>query len=200
MKTTIFSVIALFFTLTSFAQLEQRTWLVGGSGSFYTYTDKYSSPNLNQTGKWTEISLAPSVGYFFEDKFCGGIRAIFSSSKGTDIASDGTISTANQYYLSGGPFLRYYFLEMDKPFNILSDVSYQLGVNQYLGGAHQKGKYNMFSAMTGIEAFFTSSASIEFLLGYSQKITSIGDNTVSPITDTKNGLQASIGFQLHLIK
>lgn len=196
------SLLSLSFTflLNSYGQLSKNTWLVGGTGSFYSYTENYSSQNLTQKGKWTDISIAPSLGYFVVDKFCGGVRASFSSSRGTNTATNGTISKSNQYYITAGPFVRYYFLDKDKPFNILTDVGYQFGINQYLGALHQRGKYNIFSAMGGIEAFFNSSAGIEILLGYYQKKISINDNTIAAFNDTKSGFQVSIGFQIHLEK
>lgn len=200
MKPIFFITIALFIATSSFAQLEKGTWLVDGSGSFYSYTDNYTSQQLTQTGKWTDIDLSASVGYFVIDKLCGGIRPLFSSSKGTDKSTTGTISTGNQYYFSVGPFARYYFLDKDKPFNILTDIGYQLGINKYLGALHQTGKYNIFSANAGIEAFFNSTAGIEILLGYYNKVISIDDNTTGAFNDTKKGFQVSVGFQLHLIK
>lgn len=190
----------LLFFLKANAQLDKGYWLVGGTGSFYSYNENYSTLNLIQKGKWTDISIAPSIGYFIVDKFSGGVRALFSSSKGTNKSTNGTITKSNQYYITAGPFVRYYFLEKDKPFNLLTDVGYQFGINQYLGALHQRGKYNIFSTMGGIEAFFNSSASIEILLGYYQKKVSIDDNTIAAFNDTKSGFQVSIGFQLHLIK
>jgi hypothetical protein len=200
MKPIFFITIALLITTSSYAQLEKSTWLVGGTGSFYSYTDDYTSQPLTQSGKWTSIDLSASVGYFVIDKLCGGIRPLFSFSKGTDKSSTGTISTGKQYYLSAGPFARYYFLDKNKPFNILTDVCYQLGINQYLTAGHESGKYNIFSAKAGIEAFFNSSAGVEILVGYYDKLVSIEDNTTGAFNDIKKGFQVSIGFQLHLIK
>jgi hypothetical protein len=200
MKPIFFITIALLITTASFAQLDQRTWLVGGSGSFYSYTDDYTSQPLTQSGKWTSIDLSASVGYFLIAKLCGGARAIFSSDKGRDVSYNGTISTSNGYHLSAGPFMRYYFLDSEKPFNLLTDISYQLGINKYLGALHQTGKYNIFSANAGIEAFFNSTAGVEILLGYYNKAISIEDNTPGAFNDIKKGFQVSVGFQLHLIK
>jgi hypothetical protein len=200
MKPIFFITIALLITTSSYAQLEKGTWLVGGSGSFYSYTDDYTSQPLTQSGKWTSIDLSASVGYFVIDKLCGGIRPLFSSSKGTDRTTTGTVGTSNGYQLSAGPFARYYFLNIEKQFNLLTDACYQVGVNKYIDALHRKGKYNTFSVMGGLEAFFNSTAGIEILLGYSQKIVSIENNPPSDFRDSKSGLQLSIGFQLHLIK
>jgi len=200
MKPILFITIALLVTTSSYAQLDQHTWLVGGTGSFYSYTDNYSSQQLTQTGKWTNIDLSASIGYFPLDKLCAGIRPLFSSTKGSNTASNGSIGTSNGYFLSAGPFARYYFLNSEKQFNLLADVCYQVGMNKYIDALHRKGKYNIFSAMGGIEAFFNSSAGIEILLGYSKKTISINDNTAGAFNNTKSGFQMSVGFQLHLIK
>ena len=53
--------------------------------------------------------------------------------------------------------------------------------------------------MVCTEVFFNSSAGMEILLGYSNKIHST-DYTLSASVNNKNGFQLSIGFQLHLIK
>jgi hypothetical protein len=57
----------------------------------------------------------------------------------------------------------------------------------------------MLNAMVCTEVFFNSSAGMEILLGYSNKIHST-DYTLSASVNNKNGFQLSIGFQLHLIK
>jgi hypothetical protein len=101
--------------------------------------------------------------------------------------------------LAVGPFARYYFLNTDKPFNILADVSYQFGYLQQLGLLHEKGKNNTFSAMGGTEIFFNSTAGMEILLGYINKTVSI-ENSPGAFKNSKSGFQVSIGFTLHLEK
>lgn len=183
------------FTTSSSAQLTQNTWLVGGSGSLFSYHETYNSSAANFTAKYTSIDISPSVGYFLIDKLSGGLRATFSSIKGE--SSGG--GSMNNYKLAIGPFVRYYFLNADKQFNILTDVSYQFGVNRDFGGLSGKGKFNIFSLMGGTEVFFNSTAGMEILLGYSQKISSI-ENSPPAATNNEKGFQVSIGFQLHLEK
>lgn len=195
MKQLLLSFTALLFCTISFAQLEKNTWLVGGSGSFYSYNEDYNSVNTSFTAKYTNIDFAASVGYFFIDKLSAGLRPSFSSFKGE---SSGGGST-NSYKLSVGPFARYYFLKQDKQFNILTDLSYQIGFLQQLGALKEKGKYNTLSVMAGTEVFLNSSIGLEILLGYKNQITSI-DNSVNSFSSNKTGLQVSIGIQLHLQK
>lgn len=195
MKYILIALIIVLFSFPAASQLTKGIWLVGGSGSFYSYTERYNSPSTDFTAKYTNISISASVGYFVVDKLTLGLRPTFSSLKGEVINGGKT----NSYRLAGGPFARYYCLRPDRPFNLLADVSYQFGINKYLGVLHEKGKFNTFSIMAGTEIFFNATAAIEFLLGYTQKVTSI-ENSPGEFNSNKKGLQASIGFQLHLEK
>ena len=180
---------------TTNGQLTKKTWLVGGNGSFYSYNENYSSPATNFNAKYTNVDISASTGYFVADKLATGLRPAFSSYKGE---SSGGGST-NNYRLAIGPFLRYYFLSAENPFNLLVDFSYQFGANKNSGGLNDKGKYNIFSAMGGTEIFFNSTVGMEFLLGYSQELVTI-DNTSIQSRSDKKGFQASIGILLHLEK
>ena len=195
MKHLFFFLPLLLFSLSSKCQLDKGVWLVGGSGSFYSYHEDYTAPSVEVTGRWTSIDLSGSIGYFLVDKFSAGLRPYFSSTKGE---SSGGGST-NYFMLAIGPFARYYFLQADKQFNLLADVSYQLGINQRLGTLHSDGNYNVFSLMVGPEVFFNSSVGLEILLGYSQKKMSI-NNSPDQFNSNKKGFQVSAGFQIHLQK
>ncbi len=127
------------------------------------------------------------------DKLSGGLRPYFSTFKGE--SSGGGIT--NYYRLAIGPFVRYYFLNQERQFNLLTDISYQFGINKYLGELHEKGKFNMFSASGGIEVFFNATVGVEILIGYAQQVSSIEDSP-GAFNSNKKGLQVSIGFQLHL--
>lgn len=179
-------------------QLDKGTWLAGGSGSFYSYKENYTATNNNVQFKYADINAFASIGYFFTDKVAVGMRPTFSSLKGHGIGTSEGISTHSIQYAIG-PFARYYFLKADNPYNLLADVSYQLGSNYRLGGLHEKGKYNAFSFMVGPELYFNTAVGIEFLFGYTQKTTSI-ENSSENFNSVDKGFQASIGFQFHLQK
>jgi hypothetical protein len=191
----------LLLAFTSDGQLTKKTWLVGGSGSFYSYNQAYSSPTSNITAKYTSIDISTSVGYFVIDKLAFGLTPTFSSFKG-GVVSTASYSggTTNGHQLAIGPFVRYYFLNKEKPFNILTVVDYQLGVNNSAAPPKSEGKFNKFSIMAGPEIFFNSSVGLEILLGY--KATTQTINTSSPywFSDTYKGFQISVGFQIHLEK
>lgn len=192
---TILILLATTFTITSKAQLTKRNWLLGGSASLYSYTEKFTNPdpNINYTAKYTDIDLNTSIGYFFIDKFAAGLRPILYTYKGE---SNGGL-TANTLQFALGPFVRYYFLDKEKQFNILSDICYQIGVNKNFS---EKGKFDFFSVMAGTEVFFNSSVGLQIMLGYSQRLSTTNINSLGEFKNLKNGFQTSIGFNFHLEK
>lgn len=195
MKHLLFAFSFIFLSANATAQLTKKTWLFGGSGSYYSYNEKYTAPSVSFTGKYASLDLAASVGYFFVDKFTAGLRPYLSIYKGN--SSGG--ATPYDFKLAAGPFVRYYFLKKENQFNLLTDASYQFGINQSKSGDRPKGKFNIFSIMAGAEVFFNSSVGIEILLGYKNQIASY-ENTPSAYSSKRSGLQASIGFQFHLTK
>ncbi|MBH2003405.1 MAG: hypothetical protein I8H66_01845 [Sphingobacteriia bacterium] len=182
-------------SIITYGQLTKNTWLIGGAGSSYTYTETFNGPSAYYTAKYTSVDISASVGYFFFDKFSGGLRPTISTYKGESSAG----GSQNNLKFAIGPFLRYYFLNTEKKFNLLTDVSYQFGVNKNYGTFGDKGKYNIFSLMAGTEVFFNSSVGMEILVGYSNKLITVDDGS-TPRRSNKTGLQTSIGFQFHLAK
>ena len=180
----------------SFAQLDKGTYLLGGNGSFYNYNGKFNSSNNNTTSKATDIKINASVGYFLIDKFVLGLRPSFSFNRGKLIGTPNTFGSTTQFLI--GPFSRYYFLEKDKQFNILLDAAYLFGTNSYPFANREKGSINELSILTGLEAFFNTTVGVEFLVGYKSKYEDI--KGITGYSDKKNGVNVSIGFQIHLEK
>ena len=191
MKYLILLLSGITLSFSAFSQLEKRTWLLGGSGNLYSYHEKVDATLTNYTTKFTNIDLSASVGYFFANKLVGGLRPDLLYEKGSSSGGGHT----NQLRVAVGPFIRYYFLNEEKQFNLLADVTYQLGVNKLLTGSGQ-GKINVLSAMTGVEVFFNSSVGLELLVGYANRVITIdGDAGYS---SHRKGFQTSIGFHFHL--
>lgn len=184
-----------FFTVTASAQLDRSTWIVGGSGNFYSSNREYISfvtPSVNGSSKELSLIISPNVGYFIIDKFAVGLRPYFSWGKGESTSSNGTIATSNSKRYGIGPFARFYLLDKEKQFNILTDVSYQIGEwNQ--GG---KGKLSNFSFLAGPVIYFNTSVGMEFLLGYITQSEELKDFS----KNSSKGFSVNIGFQIHLIK
>jgi len=116
MKTIkLFIAATLLLTINSYGQLDKKTWLVGGSGSFNSYKleGSFISQQTNNqviTGyNYKVIELSPKVGYFFIDKLAIGITPTFSYSKVISRVNNTTAYYANKF--SVGPFARYYFLK-----------------------------------------------------------------------------------------
>ncbi len=200
MKHILLLSISVLYLAIAQGQLNKKTWLVGGSGSFYSYKQDFRTITGNAVYKITNIEVSTSLGYFILEKFAVGLRPSFSSEKTKGISSSsGLVGSGHTERWAIGPFARYYFLEKNKSFNILADISYQLGQLIHLGAMHEKGKNNNLSVMAGTEIFFNTSAGLEILLGYSDKIFSI-ENSPGEFSNEKKGFQVSVGFVLHLEK
>ena len=188
MKHFFLTIILLNTSLIIFAQLDKGTWLVGGNGNYQSTKIEDREPFTYNNGTSKELILSPNFGYFIKDKLCFGLKPNFRTYKGTFI---GGSPNANWFDL--GPFSRYYFMDKEKQFNVLTELSTQFGIFNDL--KVKTSTTTIFSAMAGIEAFFNSSCGVELLIGY-QNSNEKFENGVK----RKSGLQIKIGFQLHLIK
>src|SRR6476469_5325994 len=74
MKKMIFFILLAFITTTSFAQIYQGQWMVGGNLSLQE--SKYG--DVSGT-KITQFNTSPDIGYFFINNFAGGLRFTFNS-------------------------------------------------------------------------------------------------------------------------
>lgn len=187
----------IFYTVSGNAQLEKSTWLFGGAGSFYSSKREYNSivnPITNGYSKELYLNFSPQIGYFVMDKVALGFRPFFSWSKGESFPSSPTVgggtSISKRYGI--GPFVRYYFINKEKQFNILTDINYQFGV----WDVGKNGKLSNFSFLLGPAIYFNTSIGIEFLLGYNRQMEELRDISKNSST----GFIFNIGFQIHLIK
>ena len=180
-------------------QITKHNWLVGGSGFFNSTT--YTNDLGYRTSKENSVQLFPNIGYFFADKFAGGLKLIFSTSNNR-IISNGAGYNLGKYNTYGfGPFFRYYILQAHKQFNILIDGSYQYSIER--GGGVSSGdstplpvpitQYtkNTFSIAGGPVIYFNTIVGLEFLIGYttSEYVQNNGSS---------KKLQFGLGFQIHL--
>lgn len=199
MQKTLFFILS--FTLcsvTAKCQLDKKTWLVGGSGSFYSYNETQTISANTLFFKNSNIEVSPSIGYFFMDKLALGIRQTLMWQKSDFIRSAGNVSGgySNQLKYNVGPFGRYYFLDKEKPFNLFTEINYQFGINKFIT-SNSKGKFNQFSTNAGTVIFFNSSVGLEILLGYKTTTESI-DSPSPDYNINRKGFQMAIGFQIHL--
>lgn len=199
MKQITFLFTIVFLSFSSIAQLDQKNWIVGGNGTFTSTNDNFKSTTVASEYQVTEIKITPNIGYFIIDKLALGIKSSFSWRKDKGLSSNaGNSKTLRFDY---GPFVRYYFLNREKPYNLLADLSYQFGNLKFI--SNDKGIRNNFSIMAGPSVYFNSSVGIELLLGYKIEKEKLTTSTSTPqyfYADTKKGFQVSIGFQIHLEK
>ena len=199
MKSVLTAFIILFVAISASAQLEKKTWLVGGSGTFNSFKDKFDATTVSTEYKTTDLNIMPNIGYFIVDKFALGVKSSFSWIKNTGISANA--GKSNTIRFDYGPFARYYFLDKEKAYNLIADVSYQFGNINFID--HDRGIRNTVALMAGPVMYFNSSVGIEFLIGYRSAMEKITTSPGTPqffYTQTKTGVQVSIGFQIHLQK
>jgi hypothetical protein len=174
------------------AQLDQGTWLVGGSFNFSTY--EYSSPftNSNTIGitRNTSLNVNPSIGYFIFNKFAAGIKPQFSFYRSIPISNTAGESYLTRFWI--GPFLRYYLFNMQRQWNLLCEANYQYEINW---DKPNKEESNNYSFNIGPVVYLNSSVGIEFLMGYYYLTYGAVDNI-----NVAKGIQLNIGLQIHLTK
>ncbi len=187
----IFLILLFALTFKSFSQLSKNTWLVGGNAKFYSYNSEYSSPTYNSTAKYTQIDLSAPIGYFVADKLAFGIKSTLSSTKGKVTSTGGLSTNIQRYWI--GPYGRYYLLDKEQQYNIVTDASYQFG---FFGGGLLKGNLSTFSASAGPVIYFNTTVGFEFLLGYSYSKEDIKQRS----KEIRKGFQLGIGLQIHLEK
>lgn len=170
-KATLLIVVSYFVLNKSRSQITKDYWMVGGNANF-----SFNSASAGSTvTKTTTVNLTPNIGYFFIDKFAGGIRFSFYNN---DIKFGSPNSNSTRFTTYGiGPYIRYYFLSVDKPYNILSEISYQFDKEKIEtnSSSSSNNNSNSFSLSFGSVIYFNTSVGLEFLLNY----TSSGNNANS---------------------
>ena len=172
MKKLLLSILLMTAVLFSNAQISQNNWMVGGSFAFT------SSEVMNITTKTTLLS--PNVGYFFVDRFAGGIKANLSALKveGEDVMSSSMF----------GPYLRYYLLKNHKDFNLHFDGSYMFGATKAAGETFNQNGYEL--AVTPM-VFLNKHTALELRVSY-------GSVDTEGETERTNTFGLGVGFQIHL--
>ncbi|MBO9563335.1 MAG: porin family protein [Niastella sp.] len=173
MKKVLFAALMTIAVQGVFAQVNKGQWLVGGNVSFES--------TKQGDAKSTSFTFSPKGGYFFADKFAGGLRVDFESTKpkGADAATDLLIA----------PFVRYYFLPAADKVNIFADGSYGFGSSKRLGNSES---LNAFAFSAGPAIFLSPNTALEFALQYR----SLGGDAIGD--DRANNFGVNIGFQIHL--
>ncbi len=193
MKTILTLIIILFLKGNIQSQITKNNWLVGGSGSF----KKTSSPSAGyEKLNYWEFLINANVGYFFADKLATGLRPNITIYRSKKYEIDNTVTIGKTIEYGLAPFLRYYILKPELPFNIFTEVSLKFAESKAkINGTTSSGtgdKSNTLGMYLGAVAFFNSSVGIEFGGGY--YITNYNSNI------QQNDFKVNIGFQIHLQK
>ena len=172
MKNFFIATILLFFCGSSFAQIDQSSWLVGGNIA-------YESSKVADVTT-SAFAFSPNVGYFLIDKFAGGIRGAFASAK---VSGEDAVTTN-----SIGPFLRYYFLDKKGKTNLFLDGNFSFGSTSMLG---ESVNHTGYGFMAGPAFFLNKHTALEITVGY-DALKAESDDVWT------NSFKMGIGFQIHL--
>ena len=189
-KNILLIIVCLVLIVNANCQITKGNWLVGGSGSFSSQKDKFDNGNTYTNNAMT---ILPNVGYFFIDKFAGGLKANITLTKFKDEFNGNTIrSRQNRFGI--GPFLRYYFLDTENKINLFSQASYQwlLTTGSNNGIAIPKSTLYFYTFTAGPVIYFNSSVGMEVTLNY--------EHYQRESTQYTNKYYIAIGFQIHLEK
>jgi len=129
------------------------------------------------------------VEYFLANKFLAGLKSDISNQKLKPL-SDSKYRTYLD--LGVGPFLRYYFLHPDNIINIVMEGSYLYGLKKVSTVNDGNQMNDILELLAGPVAYFNSSASIEFLAGYSSQ-------KFVKFKGRNNTIRLSLGLQFYLL-
>ena len=190
MKPIVLLFILFFLYNESEAQISKGNWLFGGSATYSSEKSKFSdgTPYIQRT-----VLITPNAGYFFKDKFAGGLKTSFRSY--TTIYEVDDLNNVD-YHLTAGPFVRYYFLENGSRFNFLVQGNYEWGTFTHKDGYYPNLTHtdptSLWGLLGGPVLFLNTSVAVELLTGYSSY--ELGDNP------ERKTFQILIGLQFHLEK
>lgn len=205
MKTLLMITVSLFIIIYAEGQITKGNWLVGGNSTF-SNTKSVTTYSLGVgSSTYINLGISPNIGYFIHDKIALGMKPSFTHEKsfGGEVINNGvavaSYAEGNMDWFDIGPFVRYYFLPIEKNVNIFSEINYKYGVANLHPG---KGDRRSYSIYIGPVVYFNSSVGIEFLVGYnSSRETLYGLNSSSDDYSVKNKkIEMGIGLQIHLEK
>ena len=167
------------------SQITKGNWMIGGNISYSSLTTGmkmvFESPGYT-------LEIKPDVGYFLVDKFLAGLKSDINQQK---IKSSLDSKYSTYLDLDIGPFIRYYLLHKDNIINILIEGSYLYGLKKVSTVNDGNQMNDILELLTGPVAYFNSSASIEFLAGYSSQ-------KFVKFKGRNNTIKLSLGLQFYL--
>lgn len=177
----LFFTLALCLSITTYAQLEKNTWMLGGQINF-------TSEEINNDDMLYSFEFQPNVGYFFIDKLSTGLEFNFRATS-TDSGNNDVFWRS--YIVS--PFARYYLLKQESPINLFAQVNGSVGFSNL--GNHSSSKSYGYGLKAGTVFFLNNIVGIEFSVNYSSLWNK--SKQTEAINQNKE-LLIGIGIQVHL--
>mgnify|MGYP003393153091 FL=1 len=155
---TLFIYSFLFFYLTSNAQIDKGFWIQGGNVALVFDNSKITSSSSNYDTKEYYLVINPNVGYFIIDRLAIG------TSLNIELHYF-PVEDYSSYGIDIGPFIRYYYLNHNKPYNFFSQIGYNYGI-----GLDEKFEkwvdVNKITINNGFSYFLNESVAIEASINY----------------------------------
>jgi opacity protein-like surface antigen len=211
--------LAMAFGITINAQLKKGQWMLGGELDFSSTNFEIDQAMVHEDRKFSEFQFSPGIGFFFADKFAGGLRLTIGTSK-MDNMLEGVFLTGQQIInrselkntqIGISPFIRYYFLPTASKLNIFADGSYTYSSNRIstetflyegpVGGTsgaqetftRNKSTSSAFTLSAGPAIFINRNVSIELSISYTHE-----NAKSSSFSDSKTSrFLFGTGFQIH---
>jgi len=73
-RNILITIILINSTTLTFGQLTKGNWLIGGSGSLSSSNIESITSNGTQKSTYFNYAVTPNIGYFFYDRFVGGLK------------------------------------------------------------------------------------------------------------------------------
>lgn len=169
-------------SITSYAQLNKDTWMLGGQINF-------TSEEIDDAGVQQRFVFQPNVGYFFIDKLSAGLEFNFRSTS-TDPGNKDVFWRS--YIVS--PFARYYLLKHERPINLFTQVNGSVGFG-IVGDDLKNTSYYGCGVKAGTVFFLNNVVGLEFSVNYSSLW--YKSKQTDAINHNKE-LLIGIGLQVHL--
>lgn len=119
---------------------------LGGGGISIDFSKYKDIPD----SKTTYFSIDPEFGFFFIDRFAGGVKLEFSSEK-----EEGDNDAYTEFTVR--PFIQYYFLPTEKKVNLFANASYGFGSE----GQANKESFNFYQIKAGPAFFLNEHTALE---------------------------------------
>ena len=193
MKKIVTAIAFLLVASGAFAQFNKGRYLIGGSVSFNSSTNKVDNNGTSTTiGKSSSFGLAPSAGYFFMNNLAAGASLSLGTSS---FKPDGQGTKSSGVNFSLTPFVRYYL----QP-GIFFQGSFGFGSSKSkstTGATTTETKFTTsnWGLGVGYAYFLNDFVSIEPLLQYGSNSSKVKSSDTKSMS---NGLSFRIGIQVYL--